>query len=100
MVMRGNKDFNWPEVSARCVRLRIAIEGEDHGAQTRFSNRLGVVFNTWNNIELGRPLSLHMAALLVQVFPGLGGMDWLYYDMSGNLSSTMLDKLEVDRFRD
>jgi len=94
----GDESFVWEEVSARCKRLRIAIEGYDWGSQARFANRLGVTFNSWNNVEHGVPLSRMMAGRLFDVFPGLGGMDWLYYGQTGNLNSKMFESLGEGRF--
>jgi hypothetical protein len=91
------KDHIWDDVAVRCRALRVAFEGDEHGAQAQFAKRIGVEITSWNNVENSFALSRTLAFRLVEVFPGLS-LDWLYYGRLDGLSVKMFELLDAGRF--
>ena len=80
----------------RCRLIRFVVEGNGHGDRTRFAARLGVEPARWSNAECGYPLSIGLAFLLIEVFPGLS-LDWLYFGKTDGLSVKMFKLLDAGR---
>lgn len=86
-----NSQFK-PEAYVRRLKLlREIISGEN---QIEFAERLGIPFKRWNNYERGYPVPRETAFALMEKFPGIS-VEWLWFGMTGNLSSSYLDKIKT-----
>ena len=67
-----------PRIARRLRHLRIAVAGDDRGAQVRFCKDIGILPQSWNGLEFGRTgrIGLDMAFKLVHRH-GVT-LDWLY----------------------
>lgn len=70
----------------RARAIRIHVEGDDRGAQTRFAKRLGMSPQRWNNYERGnQEMPRATQRLVIRLVPGLTG-DWLDIGADGGLT--------------
>jgi transcriptional regulator with XRE-family HTH domain len=83
--------FDTAAYQRRLKLLREIVSGEN---QQEFAERLGIPFKRWNNYERGYPVPRETAFLLMQRFPGIS-IEWLWFDMKGNLSPFYRDKIEA-----
>jgi transcriptional regulator with XRE-family HTH domain len=83
--------FDTAAYQRRLKLLREIVSGEN---QQDFAERLGIPFKRWNNYERGYPVPRETAFLLMQRFPGLS-IEWLWFDMKGNLSPFYRDRIDA-----
>jgi hypothetical protein len=84
-------------MAARMRRLRRVMEGDDHGAMTRFCDRLEIGLPRWHAVENGAQVSFALADILMRHFPGLS-LDWIYYGRTEGMTVAMAERLgEVPR---
>ena len=83
--------FDTAAYQRRLKLLREIVSGEN---QQEFAERLGIPFKRWNNYERGYPVPRETAFLLMQRFPGIS-IEWLWFDMKGNLSPHYQARIEA-----
>ena len=96
MVENVEKSRKVNDMQTRMRRLREALEGLDHGAQTRFAQQIGIGLTTWNAIENGKDVSIRVARAIIARYPGIT-LDWIYYGKAEGLTVHMYRLLEDDR---
>lgn len=70
-------------------RLREAM---GYPEQTAWARHLGITVARWNNVEGGMPVSIEVATILVNKFPGLT-LDWIYRGSVAGLTVDIATKL-------
>jgi transcriptional regulator with XRE-family HTH domain len=88
MVNKPSSAANEP-IPKRLRQLRQALNYE---FAKDFADKLGVSHNRYGNIEAGSNLSIEIAQLIVQKFPGMS-LDWLYNGRPNGLSAEMRQAL-------
>lgn len=83
--------FNIDAYKQRLRLLREIIAGAN---QTEFAERLGIEFKRWSNYERGYPVPRETAFLLMEKFPGIS-VEWIWFGMTGNLSTYYRDKIDL-----
>jgi transcriptional regulator with XRE-family HTH domain len=80
-------------------RLRMLREiVTNGGTQQELADKLEIPMKRWNNYERGYPVPREVAFLLKKTFPDVS-VEWLWFGMTGNLSSAFLEKIkELEKF--
>lgn len=85
------KEDTVPEISRRVRLLRIAIAGDDLGAQARFARQAGFTTAAWNNYEKGSRIGIDAALKLVQTF--YVTLDWIYIGNAAFMPHDLMQKI-------
>jgi transcriptional regulator with XRE-family HTH domain len=89
--MKHKREFKVEDYKHRLALLREIISGGE--GQAEFAAKVGIPFKRWNSYERGYPIPRETAFLLLQKFDGIS-VEWLWFDMRGNLSEEFLRKLQ------
>lgn len=89
MPRRRSNDVERPPSALRMQRLREAMGFQE---QTAWARHLGIQVARWNNVEGRMPVSIEVALILVNKYPGLT-LDWIYRGSVAGLTVDMATKL-------
>jgi transcriptional regulator with XRE-family HTH domain len=96
-VARRSTKEDMRAIAERLLLLREALDGVDHGSQTRFARRIGIDNKNWSTWETGKGrINVDGAR---QVSRRLGvSLDWIYDGLhEGHLPAELRDKLDRRR---
>jgi transcriptional regulator with XRE-family HTH domain len=96
-VARRSTKEDMRAIAERLLLLREALDGVDHGSQTRFARRIGMDNKNWSTWETGKGrINVDGAR---QVSRRLGvSLDWIYDGLhEGQLPADIRDKLDRRR---
>jgi DNA-binding XRE family transcriptional regulator len=89
-----------PHIARRLRLLRVAIEGDDLGAQARFCRTAGITTQAWNNYEKerGGRIGLDTAIKLVSTYHVT--LDWIYFGNESFMPHALVEKIRACERRD
>ncbi len=75
-------------------RLRQLRAAERYETATAFARKLGISAPRYLNFEIGKPLSIEVAQMIVRTVPGCS-LDWLYNGVQMGLSVDLRQRLSM-----